>query len=37
MKARGGEQSREVVVPGAGLRLALSADLRTAPLRRGGY
>jgi plastocyanin len=37
LKARDGEESREITVPSAGLRLALTADLRNAPLRRGGY
>jgi len=37
LKAKGGEESRDVVVPAAGLRLAQSLDLRNAPLRRGGY
>ena len=38
MKTRGGETSREVVVPASGnLTLAIAADLRTPPLKRGGY
>lgn len=38
MKVRGGEQSRDVVVPASGaLALAMVADLRPPPLRRGGY
>jgi plastocyanin len=38
MKGKGGEMSREIDAPASGqLKLALSADLRSAPLRRGGY
>ena len=38
MKAKGGEISRPISAPGSGqLRLALTADLRNAPLRRAGY
>jgi hypothetical protein len=37
LKARDGEESREITVPAAGLKLALTADLRNASLRRGGY
>jgi plastocyanin len=38
MKAKGGEMSREISAPASGpLRLSLTADLRSAPLRRGGY
>jgi len=37
LKTKGGEESREVAVPAAGLRLAQTLDLRNAPLRRGGY
>jgi plastocyanin len=38
MKSRGGEQTRQVVVPASGgLTVSLVADLRNPPLRRGGY
>lgn len=37
LKTKGGEQSREISVPATGLRLAMTLDLRNAPLRRGGY
>jgi plastocyanin len=38
LKAKGSEMSREIAAPAAGqLKLALTADLRNAPLRRGGY
>jgi hypothetical protein len=37
MKTKGGEERREISVPASGLRLAMTADLRNAPLRRGGY
>jgi plastocyanin len=38
MKTRGGETTREVVVPASGtLTLTVAADLRTPPLKRGGY
>jgi plastocyanin len=38
LKAKGGEMSRDISAPAAGqLRLAMTADLRNAPLRRGGY
>ena len=38
LRAKGGEMSREIAAPAAGqLRLAMTADVRAAPLRRGGY
>lgn len=38
LKAKGGEMKREIAAPAAGqVRLALTADLRAAPLHRGGY
>jgi hypothetical protein len=38
LKSRGGEEIREIVVPASGsLSLALVADLRSPPLRRGDY
>jgi len=38
LKARGGEMSREITAPASGaFRVSLTADLRNAPLRRGGY
>ncbi|MFL5295243.1 MAG: methylamine utilization protein [Phenylobacterium sp.] len=38
LKARGGEMAQEANLPPAGqIRLAITADLRNAPLRRGGY
>ena len=37
MKTPGGEMSREIAVPAGELRLAMSADLRSAPVRREGY
>jgi plastocyanin len=38
LKAKGGEMSREIATPASGpFRLSLTADLRNAPLRRGGY
>ena len=38
LKARNGEQTREISAPGSGVtRLAVSTELRASPLRRGGY
>jgi hypothetical protein len=38
VKARGGEEARQVTIPASGpLSLSIALDLRAAPLRRGGY
>jgi len=39
LKSRNGEETRGITAPAGGgaLRLAITADLRNAPLRRGGY
>jgi plastocyanin len=38
IKGKGGEITGEIAAPATGqLRLAMTADLRSAPLRRGGY
>lgn len=37
LKAKGGEVSRQVVIPAGGLTLDIPLDVRPAPMRRGGY